>query len=118
LAAAAREVAPGIRLVAQAGPWTTIEELKATAKETRSRLPSGVIALGLDADQPQLFVGVSDDLVARGVSAGALVQAGMPYIEGKGGGRPEMAQGRGSRRDGLAAALEAIGAALVAGSGG
>jgi alanyl-tRNA synthetase len=42
----------------------------------------------------------------------------MPHIEGKGGGRPEMAQGRGSRRDGLAAALEAIGAALVAGSGG
>jgi alanyl-tRNA synthetase len=118
LVAAAREVAPGIRLVAQAGPWATIEELKATAKETRSRLPSGVIALGLDADQPQLFVGVSDDLVARGVSAGALVQAGMPHIEGKGGGRPEMAQGRGSRRDGLAAALEAIGAALVAGSGG
>ena len=118
LVAAAREVAPGIRLVAQAGPWATIEELKATAKETRSRLPSGVIALGLDADQPQLFVGVSDDLVARGVSAGALVQVGMGHIEGKGGGRPEMAQGRGSRRDGLAAALEAIGASLVAGSGG
>jgi alanyl-tRNA synthetase len=118
LVAAAREVAPGIRLVAQAGHWATIEELKATAKETRSRLPSGVIALGLDADQPQLFVGVSDDLVARGVSAGALVQVGMAHIEGKGGGRPEMAQGRGSRRDGLAAALEAIGASLVAGSGG
>jgi alanyl-tRNA synthetase len=118
LVAAAREVAPGIRLVAQAGPWATIEELKATAKETRSRLPSGVIALGLDADQPQLFVGVSDDLVARGVSAGALVQVGMGHIEGKGGGRPEMAQGRGSRRDGLAAALEAIGASLVASSGG
>ena len=118
LVTAAREVAPGIRLVAQAGPWATIEELKATAKETRSRLPSGVIALGLDADQPQLFVGVSDDLVARGVSAGALVQVGMGHIEGKGGGRPEMAQGRGSRRDGLAAALEAIGASLVAGSGG
>jgi alanyl-tRNA synthetase len=118
LVAAAREVAPGIRLVARAGSWTTIEELKAAAKETRSRLPSGVIALGLEADEPQLFVGVSDDLVARGVSAGALVQAGMPHIEGKGGGRPEMAQGRGSRRDGLAAALEAIGAALTAGSGG
>jgi alanyl-tRNA synthetase len=118
LVTAAREVAPGIRLVAQAGPWATIEELKATAKETRSRLPSGVIALGLDADQPQLFVGVSDDLVARGVSAGALVQVGMGHIEGKGGGRPEMAQGRGSRRDGLAAALEAIGASLVASSGG
>ncbi len=118
LAAAAREVAPGIRLVAHAGPWASIDELKAAAKETRALLPSGVIALGLDADEPQLFVGVSDDLVVRGVAAGELMRAAMAYLDGKGGGRPEMAQGRGSRRDGLPAALGAIGAALVAGGGG
>jgi alanyl-tRNA synthetase len=118
LAAAAREVAPGIRLVAHAGPWASIDVLKAAAKETRALLPSGVIALALDADEPQLFVGVSDDLVTRGVAAGELVRAAMEHLDGKGGGRPEMAQGRGSRRDGLPAALEAIGAALVAGAGG
>ncbi len=113
LAAAAREVAPGVRLIAQAGPWASIDELKAAAKETRGLLPSGVIVLGLDADEPQLFVGVSDDLVARGIAAGDLVRAAMAHLGGKGGGRPEMAQGRGSRRDGLPAALEAIGAALA-----
>jgi alanyl-tRNA synthetase len=118
LAAAAREVAPGIRLVAHAGPWASIDELKAAAKETRALLPSGVIALGLDADEPQLFVGVSHDLVARGVAAGELVRAAMAHLDGKGGGRPEMAQGRGSRRDGLPAALEAISAALTAVGGG
>jgi alanyl-tRNA synthetase len=118
LVAAAREIAPGIRLVAHAGPWASIDALKAAAKETRALLPSGVIALGLDADEPQLFVGVSDDLVARGVAAGELVRAAMAHLEGKGGGRPEMAQGRGSRRDGLPAALGAIGAALAAPSGG
>jgi alanyl-tRNA synthetase len=42
----------------------------------------------------------------------------MAHLDGKGGGRPEMAQGRGSRRDGLPAALGAIGAALVPGGGG
>jgi alanyl-tRNA synthetase len=118
LAAAAREVAPGIRLVAHAGPWASIDELKAAAKETRALLPSGVIALGLDADEPQLFVGVSGDLVARGIAAGELMRAAMAHLDGKGGGRPEMAQGRGSRRDGLPAALAAIGAALAAGGGG
>ena len=118
LAAAAREVAPGIRLVAHAGPWASIDELKAAAKETRALLPSGVIALGLDADEPQLFVGVSGDLVARGIAAGELMRAAMAHLDGKGGGRPEMAQGRGSRRDGLPAALAAIGVALAAGSGG
>jgi alanyl-tRNA synthetase len=118
LAAAAREVAPGIRLVAHAGPWASIDELKAAAKETRALLPSGVIALGLDADEPQLFVGVSGDLVARGIAAGELMRAAMAHLDGKGGGRPEMAQGRGSRRDGLPAALAAIGVALAAGGGG
>ena len=118
LAAAAREVAPGIRLVAHAGPWASIDELKAAAKETRALLSSGVIALGLDADEPQLFVGVSDDLVAHGVAAGELMRAAMVYLDGKGGGRPEMAQGRGARRDGLPAALGAIGATLAAGGGG
>jgi alanyl-tRNA synthetase len=118
LAAAAREVAPGIRLVAHAGPWASIDALKAAAKETRALLPSGVIALGLDADEPQLFVGVSDDLVARGVAAGELVRAAMAHLDGKGGGRPEMAQGRGARRDGLPAALGAIGATLAGGGGG
>jgi alanyl-tRNA synthetase len=118
LAAAAREVAPGIRLVAHAGPWASIDELKAAAKETRALLPSGVIALGLDADEPQLFVGVSDDLVARGVAAGELMRVAMAHLDGKGGGRPEIAQGRGSRRDGLPAALGAISAALAAGGGG
>ena len=118
LAAAAREVTPGVRLVSRAAPWASIDELKAAAKETRGLLPSGVIALGLDADEPQLFVGVSDDLVALGIAAGDLVRAAMEHLDGRGGGRPEMAQGRGSRRDGLPAALEAIGVALAAVGGG
>ena len=67
-----------------------------------------MIALGLDADEPQLFVTVSDDIVERGVAAGDLVRIAVPAIDGKGGGRPEMAQGKGSRRDGLAAALDTV----------
>jgi alanyl-tRNA synthetase len=67
-----------------------------------------VIALGLDADEPQIFVTVSDDLVARGISAGELVREAAAAIDGKGGGRPEMAQGKGTKREGLADALERI----------
>ncbi|TMD31797.1 MAG: hypothetical protein E6I94_02665 [Chloroflexi bacterium] len=118
IAARASEVAPGIRLAAYAGPFESVEVMKAAAKDVRRTLSSGVIALGLDADEPQLFVSVSDDLVGRGISAGALVQAAVPVIAGRGGGRPEMAQGKGSRREGLAGALEAIGDALRNGSAG
>ena len=59
LAARAEEVAPGVRLVAASGAWESIDAMKAAAKEVRAILASGVIALALDAEEPQLFVSVS-----------------------------------------------------------
>ena len=108
LAAAAEEVAPGVRLVARAAPYDSIETLKGAARDVRGVLGSGIIALGLDAEEPQVFVTVSDDLVAKGIAAGELVRLAVGPIEGRGGGRPEMAQGKGARREGQTAALEAI----------
>jgi alanyl-tRNA synthetase len=114
LAASAEESAPGIRSVIAPISADSLDALKGLARDTRGALGSGVIALGLEGDEPQLFVTVSDDLVARGIAAGDLVRVAMPAIDGKGGGRPEMAQGRGTRGDGLDDALAAIRAALVA----
>jgi alanyl-tRNA synthetase len=82
--------------------------LKGTARDVRDALGEGVIALALDADEPQIFVTVSDGLVQRGLSAGDLVREAVARIDGRGGGRPEMAQGKGSRRDGVPEALDAI----------
>jgi alanyl-tRNA synthetase len=112
LARGATEPGPGIHLVAAALPLASIDELKRTAREIRSLLPSGVIALVLEADEPQVFVTVSDDLVARGIAAGSLVGSAVRVLAGRGGGRPEMAQGKGSRREAIAEALEAMRAAL------
>jgi alanyl-tRNA synthetase len=106
----------GRRLVVYAGGFGSMEALKAAAKQVRQLIGSGVIAIALDAEEPQLFVTVSDDLVASGLSAGELIQAAMPLLDGKGGGRPEMAQGRGTRREGLDAALAAIRARLETGA--
>ncbi len=116
LAASATEVMPGVRLVAAALPFASMDALKAAARDLSGILGSGVVALGLDADEPQLFVTVSDDLVGRGISAGDLVTAAMPALEGRGGGRPGMAQGRGTRREGLAEALVAIRSHLETGA--
>jgi alanyl-tRNA synthetase len=104
----AEEIAPGVRVVTYAGGYESMDEVKRAAKEVRHILGSGVIALALDDDEPQLFVTVSDDLVARGIAAGDLVREAMTAIDGRGGGRPEMAQGKGSRREGLAAALDQV----------
>jgi alanyl-tRNA synthetase len=112
IAARAVEVAPGIRLATLAAEFESMDALKRVAKDVSAALGSGVVALALEADEPQLFVTVSSDLVARGVAAGDLVRAAMPAIEGKGGGRPEMAQGKGTRREGLSDALAAVTAAV------
>ncbi len=102
------ELASGGRLLVYAGPFESIDSMKSYAKSVRTVMGGGTIALALDAEEPQLFVTVSDDLVAKGIAAGDLVRAAMPSLDGKGGGRPEMAQGRGSRREGIDAALAAI----------
>ena len=102
----------GTRFLAYAAPFESMKDLQSFARALRAELGLGVIALGLEADEPQLFVTVSDDLVKRGVSAGALVGHGAPLIDGRGGGRAEMAQARGTRRDRLPSALTAIREAL------
>ena len=116
LVEAVQEVAPGVRLVAASLPYDSMDALKAAARDISGLLGSGVIALVLDAEEPQLFVTVSDDLVGRGISAGELVTAAMPAIDGRGGGRPGMAQGRGTRRAGSADALTAIRTRLESGA--
>ena len=113
LVARAEEVRPGVRLVAASVPYASMEALKAASKEVRAALGSGVIAMLLDSEAPQVWVTVSDDLVDRGIAAGDLVRAAVGPLDGKGGGRPAMAQGTGTRRDGLPDALAAIRAALT-----
>jgi alanyl-tRNA synthetase len=108
LVARAEEVGPGVKLVAYSGSFESPEQWKSYAKEIRSVLGNGVIALALDSDAPQIFVTVSQELVARGISAAELVKVAMKPMEGRGGGRPEMAQGMGTRRDGIGAAMAAI----------
>jgi alanyl-tRNA synthetase len=107
------ESVDGTRFLAYAAPFDSMKELQTFAREVRAELGDGVIALGLEAEEPQLFVTVSDDLVARGVSAGRLVSEGAPVFDGRGGGKPQMAQARGSRREGLPSALGAIRDALA-----
>jgi len=104
----ADEVSPGVRLVAHAGSFESPEQWKGFVKEIRALLGSGVIAVAFDAESPQIFVTVSPDLVDRGISAGALVKIAMKSLDGRGGGRPEMAQGMGSRRAGIGSAMSAI----------
>jgi len=111
------ETFDGVSLVTLAAPFESTETMKGYAKDLRSALGANVVALALDGDEPQLFVTVDEMAVAKGISASDLVRLAVGPIDGKGGGRPEMAQGRGTRRDGVPGALEAVRAAVRDGVG-
>jgi alanyl-tRNA synthetase len=108
LVARAQEVTPGVKLATHSAAFESSEQWKSFVKEVGAALGSGVVAVAYDADSPQIFITVTTDLVARGLSAGELVKVAMKSMEGRGGGRPEMAQGMGTRRDGIPAAMTAI----------
>jgi alanyl-tRNA synthetase len=112
--AGAQEVAPGTKLATNSHAFESPEQWKSFVKEVGSALGSGVVAVAYDAEAPQIFITVSPDLVGRGISAGELVKVAMKSMEGRGGGRPEMAQGMGTRRDGIPTAMAAIADTLSA----
>ena len=75
----------------------------------RDRLQSGVIVLGGEvSEQVALIAMVTPDLVGQGVHAGRIIQAIAPVVGGRGGGRPESAQGGGSDTDRIEDALRAV----------
>jgi alanyl-tRNA synthetase len=106
------ETFDGVSLVTLAAPFESTDSMKGYAKDLRSALGANVVALALDGDEPQVFVTVDETAVAKGISAGDLVRLAVGPIEGKGGGRPEMAQGRGTRREGVPGALDAVRASI------
>jgi alanyl-tRNA synthetase len=64
-----------------------------------------VVLVSIDQGKVALLCTVSPDYTKK-IQAGKIIQAIAPLVGGKGGGRPELAQGGGTNPDGVAAALE------------
>lgn len=102
----------GVKLLIKRYDDTEIKGLRAILDRLRDRLDSGIIVIGGAKDgKASLLVSVSKDLVDR-YKAGELVGALATMVGGKGGGRPDSAQGGGPNvgaiDDALAAAQEWI----------
>lgn len=68
--------------------------LKNMAISFRDSLGSGVVLLtSTGEDKMAYFVAVTKDLIAKGIKAGDLVKAINVATEGRGGGKPDLAQG-------------------------
>jgi len=78
---------------------TDRQALLAAMDALRSRHPeSGVLLIGVDADEDKLAIvaKVPDTLIKRGLKAGDWVRAASEACGGKGGGKPDSAQGGGT----------------------
>jgi alanyl-tRNA synthetase len=102
----ARDVA-GIKVLAK-----TVEGLDANGTRQLSdtllaRLKSGVVVLGrTDDGKVGLIVRVSSDLTAR-IKAGDVIREIAPIVGGRGGGKPDMAEGGGTEPGKLSEAINA-----------
>ena len=74
----------------------------------RSRMdaPGAMVVAGVNDGKPVLMAAGTDEAVAAGFDAGAIIKAMGPAIQGGGGGKPTMAQAGGKNPDGIDEALE------------
>ncbi|HET7876688.1 MAG TPA: alanine--tRNA ligase, partial [Methylomirabilota bacterium] len=94
LVSAAKQVG-GVAVIAHRLDGLDAEGLRSVADTLRQRLGSGVICLGSVMDgKVSLVASVSKDLTGR-FQAGRLIQEVARAVGGKGGGRPDLAQGGG-----------------------
>ncbi|HLU60613.1 MAG TPA: alanine--tRNA ligase [Pseudonocardia sp.] len=108
----------GIALVAVAAPeGVSGNDLRALASDVRGRLGArpGVVALFSAAGEKVSFV-VATTAAARerGLAAGKLIPEFAPAVGGRGGGKPDLAQGGGTNPAGIPDAIAALRAAIRA----
>jgi alanyl-tRNA synthetase len=88
---------------------TPIERAREAVDMLKKKAKSAAIVLGFaDGDKVTLLAGVTDDLVKKGLSAGDIVKAIAPIVDGGGGGRPQMAQAGGKKPDKINEALSKV----------
>lgn len=95
----------GVKLLAATVENYDAKALRIAADDLLVRMQSGVVLLGsVNFGKVSLTAAVSRDLTSK-VKAGDIVRAAAVFVDGKGGGRPDMAQAGGTKVDGLAMAV-------------
>ena len=107
LANAAQDIA-GIKVVAAQIEGADTKSLRDTVDQLKNKLGTAAIILSsVDSDKITLIAGVSKNATDR-IRAGDLVGHVAAQVGGKGGGRPDMAQGGGNQPENLTSALNSV----------
>jgi alanyl-tRNA synthetase len=116
LASAAKDVDGVAVVAAQAPDGTGAKDLQKLAVDIRGRLagrPAVVAVVAATDGKLPLVVALSPAAVERGLAAGALLNVVTAQIGGRGGGKPDLAQGAGNDVDRLAAGFAALESAIA-----
>ena len=99
----------GVKLIQFCAPLPP-ETVKNVAFQLRGQITENLffVAGTVFEGKPMLTVMLSDNLVATGLKAGALVKEAAKLIQGGGGGQPHFATAGGKNPDGLNAAVDKI----------
>jgi alanyl-tRNA synthetase len=105
-----REVG-GVKVLCQQVKAESPKDLRVMLDNFRDQIKSGVVVLGAESEdgKAMLICGVTDDLTDR-FHAGQIIKELSAKVGGKGGGRPDMAQGGGPDSGALAETLASVGA--------
>ncbi|UTF60440.1 alanine--tRNA ligase [Gilvimarinus sp. DA14] len=98
----------GLKVLAVKLEGADAKSLRDSADQLKNKLGSGVVLLAAeDAGKVALVAGVTKDATAK-VKAGDLMRYVAEQVGGKGGGRPDMAQGGGTDVGAIEAALASV----------
>ena len=112
LAAASERVGEFSLVASCVGEMPSADALRTLALDVRERMGNErgvVVALaGVVGGKPSLVIATNEAAREARVKAGALVRAVGKYMGGGGGGRDDIAQGGGSKPEGIQTALDAV----------
>ena len=98
----------GVTVVVGEAPAAPPDALRSAIDWVRNKTESSAVLLAMaDEGKVTLVVGMSKDAVKRGLKAGDLIKQIAPIVGGRGGGRPDMAQGGGTDPSKIADAINA-----------
>lgn len=107
LANSAQDIS-GIKVLAAKLDGADSKSLRDTVDQLKNKLGSSAVILAtVEGEKITLIAGVSKDITDK-IRAGDLVAHVASQIGGKGGGRPDMAQGGGTQPQHLTAALDSV----------
>mgnify|MGYP001604669724 FL=1 len=98
----------GVGVLATVVDGADAKSLRGVGDQVRSKIQSGVFFLAaIEGEKAALVAGVTSNLTGH-IKAGDLLKFVTSQVGGKGGGRPDMAQGAANSVENLPAALESV----------